>query len=336
MLSRLNMLALATFSLLAAGLGWAYQRFVDAEYDDGWWVLAELLATPLTYPDTLGVVPALACLGASTGSVTVTTWCALSLDSHRKLILVGCISAIWACSPWHVAALQVHGVTTYLATVVIAALALVSRLKFGPRTSWIVATATLLTAITWLSVSHSLWLPKAPSALFAPSPAVLSPWATPYAFSEPLILSCVWVLLHLSIPLTERAAASLNRALFPALLIFGLWSCGSILSVSEQVQVRANPRLALLYSLAYSKPNAIVDWLALEHFSHIGGIEQAAHHRQRLVDGSDDVPLPDTYAYPVSCVSGRPTLLDSPDLPQLKMLRRHMEYHSRCFEVPEK
>ncbi|MEM6485348.1 MAG: hypothetical protein AAF662_10230 [Pseudomonadota bacterium] len=331
MSSRLNALAIAVFTVLAAGLVWAYQRFVDAEYADGWWVLAELLTTPLRYPDTLGAASAILGLCIGTASVAVTTLCALGPECHRKLLLVGIIAAVWACSPWHVGALQIYGISWYLASSSFVVLAVVFRLSLGAQKSWWAVSAMLLAVVVWLSVSDSFWLPMSPIALFAPSPDELSPWAIPYAFSEPLVLCCVWLLLHSVLPLIDRATAALDQALFPTVLIFGLLNCGNVLSVSEQIQVRANPRLALLYSLAYSTPNPMVNWLAFEHFMSIGGEVQAERYRQDLIKGVSEMKLPDTYAYSVSCLTGKSLPLDEPDRPQVEMLRRHMDYHDRCL-----
>ncbi|MEM6485763.1 MAG: hypothetical protein AAF662_12370 [Pseudomonadota bacterium] len=332
--SRLNVMAVAVFSLLTAGLVWAYQRFIDAEYADGWWVLAELMSTPLAYPDSLAAPSAIMGLGVGTASVAVATWCALGSDCRRKLMIVGGIATTWACSPWHVGALQVHGVSWYLASTVFAVIGVAFRLFVGPQKSWMAVSAMLIAGVLWLSLSGSFWLPISPGVLFAPSPRELSPWAIPYAFSELLILCSAWMLLHLTIPLLDRATAALRQALFPLMLILGVLNCANLLSVSEQVQVRANPRLALLYSLAYAAPNPILNWLAFEHFASIGGVEQAERYRQDLIDGANEIRLPDTYAYSVSCLTGRTLSLDEPGLPQIEMLRRHMDYHGRCLTVP--
>ncbi|GAB5414769.1 MAG: hypothetical protein Cons2KO_23720 [Congregibacter sp.] len=324
----LTVIALALFCMsLALGL-WVYLPFSNALYQDAWWVLMWISEQPLGLQQPLTWKHVLPTLAGAT--IALFFFSMLSNRLQARRLAVACVICMfWVSSPWHVGVLQVHGPAAYAFVCVPVLIALLAAWRY-PRFVWMLVLLTLAA----LALAASLYFQRLPIpnpvAWFVPSASDVGPWAFPQGFSPIVELAYLLLLLLLLMPALNHIAARLPEASTPLLVLAFLFVVRNFIVGSELVQVRANPRLALLHSLAYAQANPALAWLAVEHFEFIGDEDSVSRYQDML-----RLPLPETtplsYRIAVRCmVDG--TYDDGGGIkdPSAFLLLRHMQLSGRC------
>ncbi|MFK7829201.1 MAG: hypothetical protein AB8B57_05420 [Congregibacter sp.] len=327
--------AVGMLTLMTMFMTWAYQPFVDADYDSAWWVLTTLLDNPLSNTNAISSQAALALLLGSTSVVVAVTLASSSGGPAHRIIVSTLFALLWMTSQWQLVAIQTYGAQAYM-LLHVPALATGLRFAKSARATWLCVLAALLVSLVIQALIEGRWALLSPEHLFLPESAELLPWAFPGAFSAHLELGSIWLWLHLCIPLIDALLERLRSAMIPLILTLGCLSLVNAANVAEQVQVRANPRLALLYSLAATEneqaPNPLLAWLALEHFDSIGGATQFDQYRAVLARTNVSDSLPEAYRVAVLCVKGEAARIPKQMSIEPELVLRFLHRNRRCGE----
>lgn len=330
--SRLVIFSLSASVLAVAAAVWVYAPFRDADYESAWWVLMWLAGSPVTITQPVASHTATAYLLASGALVflcSVLSAAGSKQVGRDSIVAASVVGALWLSSPWHVAVLQVDGSRAYASMLLPALLASLTWWRRSEMT-WLVSGAVLIAAV----VAQMLIFQRLPIANLwfwvSPSPVAISPWVMPQAFSPAVELTLFWMCLHALLPVLKKLVSSLREARAPAIVLLLILALKNFLITSELVQVRANPRLALLYSLAYADKNLMMQWLELEHFAILGEEAGAADPRASKVSSPLD-GVPESYRIAIACIAGETgTQSSSPQGPEAILIRGHLALNNRC------
>lgn len=315
-------------TLLAAVSVWAYLPFEDMDYAGAWWTLTWLAEAPLPVEDPLSMSAAIAIAILSAAVVGLILFLALSGNPSLRLLLAALGALCWFSSPWQAATLQYGGALAYSWLLPPLAGAALAR-SFWPRWAFV---ATLAVVLSLLAVQYVAlgWQPLLnPVAIMLPEPGALSPWRMHGDQASGTAL-CELLLGVLIVMQSMRLFSQLGReVLLPSCLVLLLLPAANAMMLSEQIQVRANPRLALLYSLAYSDPAPATMWLASEYFEMLGDKALAGRYlreaQQHSLDG-----LPEDYRLALDCVRGILGDASATSGSANVLLLQYLRYHERC------
>jgi hypothetical protein len=307
---------------------WAYWPFIDARYDDAWWSLMEIAGTPLGTEDALHRSAAIALVGVSTLLLMSTVVLSTSGTRGARWVVASIAGMFWMASPWHVAALQTIALAAYLWLVFPAAVALLAwRWARSRRFELIFGSSIAVVLLQWLFAE---WAPALnPAAVFLPTPAMLAPWNESFdRGAGPMLSACFWLSLlgaRVLLLVGERA----RESRIPGILALSLIPTANVLMLSEQIQVRADPKLALVYANAYAPENFARLWLMSEFLRLQGGSDSAMEFQRRALAQTAPV-LPSGYQLARDCLRGLTPAGGGDRSTEDQLVLDYLSHYDRC------
>lgn len=322
-------LLLLPIGLLSITSIWAYCPFQDGRYDLAWWSLASFGKSELPAEDAIST--GIAVITVVISAIIAGTVATLSIGGNQsmRIVLGSLVALIWMSSPWQVAVLQFGGPWMYLWVLIPTILAVIFARALLKQYVLPSGIAILVCSIgIQLLISPARALPNLVSVVL-PSQGELSPWRSYGDESVSIVISMLLVVSLLMSAMMSRLEKYYPQTFLPACFFVLCIPTLNVFMLSEQVQVRANPRLALLYSLAYSDGSPVELWLASEYFEIMGDAEAARDYRKR-VKSSDISGIPRDYHLPLKCVRDEAINTAFDEGAVESQLLEYLRLHKRC------
>lgn len=329
---------IALVGLLGLGAAlWAMSSFVDASYLDAWWTLAAILDLKVNFDAMLGRVEFYLVVAFTLALMGGASYLLLP-NSRDRAALVGLVCALVVSNPWLAITIQDRGVLAagpamvgLVFAVLVRSLPFTNRL-WCPLVVSVIIVSTVLLVVTLFESTSSAQLSP-----FFPVRGELLPWR-PWAGFLGLVNLALYLAALLSLcPALGWMQRHAQRTLIPLCFLLLLPMLRNSAVTSELLQIRADPKVALVYAVASEPGPQVAQWLSVENALSRGNAITTSYDTagDRLPRHLGSFKYPESYKFALSCLYNDPAYFSGAVTPSIEMLRRYFKNYRRCAEVTD-